>query len=72
MKKRKRKFWQPVVTEFVVLYLIMMILATMLMAQKFAGEFREELEQYAISVLQDASGRRAAPFIRSFPIRNSG
>ena len=57
MKKRKRKFWQPVVTEFVVLYLIMMILATMLMAQKFAGEFREELEQYAISVLQDASGR---------------
>ena len=57
MKKRKRKFWQPVVTEFVVLYLIMMILATMLLAQKFAGEFREELEQYAISVLQDASGR---------------
>ncbi len=57
MKTRKRKFWQPVVVQFMVLYLAMMVLATLLVANKFVDEFREELEQYAISVLSDASNQ---------------
>ncbi len=57
MKRRKRKFWQPVVVQFMVLYLAMMVLATLLVANKFVDEFREELEQYAISVLSDASNQ---------------
>ncbi len=57
MKRRKRKFWPPVVVQFMVLYLAMMVLATLLVANKFVDEFREELEQYAISVLSDASNQ---------------
>ena len=54
MRRRKRKFWQPVVTGFMALYLITMLLATYLVKEKFADEYDDALRQYATAVLNNA------------------
>ena len=50
MRKKKKKFWRPIITGFTVLYLMSMGLATYLMEIKFADEFKENAAQHLSSI----------------------
>lgn len=55
MKRKKRKFWQPVVIGFAALYLVTMLLATYLVKEKYVGEYGRALKFYCDLVLNDIS-----------------
>lgn len=54
MKRKKKKFWQPIVTGFATLYWVSMLLATYYMQAKYAEEFKNNAFSQLSSIRQQA------------------
>lgn len=54
LNRKKKRFWIPVITGFIALYLVTMILATCLVRQKFIEDYNRTFEETAYSLLNSA------------------
>lgn len=54
LNRKRKRFWIPVITGFIALYLVTMILATCLVRQKFIEDYNRTFEETAYSLLNSA------------------
>lgn len=54
IKKRKKKFWKPIVTGFITLYWMSMLLATYFLKAKYAEDFKQNAILQLSSIQQQA------------------
>lgn len=55
LKRKKKRFWKPVMTIFLALYLVTMVLVTLMVKEKIMKEYLRTFEEVAASILRKAS-----------------
>ena len=55
LKRKKKRFWKPVMTVFLALYLVTMVLVTLMVKEKIMKEYLRTFEEVAASILRKAS-----------------
>lgn len=55
LRRKKKRFWKPVMAVFLALYLVTMVLVTLLVKERFMKEYLRTFEEVAASILRKAS-----------------